>query len=260
MTAAGAGSAVHVGVDRPDPAHYGDALPPLCSAEHDARAMAQLTAAQRFDPSTVVVGTAATVTRIRDEIANAASVLNTGDSFILTFAGYGGLVPGIDRSLCAYDEQLLISVLLADLARFQPGVRVVIIEDASPRALTAADGVRALPAGVAELTYDAHRAVYDTWGERARAGKRSFMVPVLTLHACGVKQEAREGNLHGLFTGALLAAWSGGEYLHSPAPSYRDLIEKTGILMSGSQQTPELSTLTTNDQRIAYRPPFVLGI
>lgn len=256
----GRGNALHIGIDLPDQAHYGSELPALRSAEHDARAMAELTAAQGFEPSTLVVGSDAHVTRVRDEIANAASILNTGDSFVLTFAGYGGVVPGIDRSLCLYDQELLLAMLVGDLARFQPGVRVVIVEDACARAISGRDGVRALPTPVADAVYLEHRSTYDAWADRAAQARPSFMVPVLTLHACGLKQEAREGNLHGLFTGALLAAWSSGEYLDGPEPSYRDLVDKAAILMAGSHQVPELSTLVTNDQRIAYRPPFVLGI
>ena len=46
----GRGHALHIGVDLPDRAHYGTELAALRSAEHDARAMAELTAAQGFTP------------------------------------------------------------------------------------------------------------------------------------------------------------------------------------------------------------------
>ena len=259
MTVLGAGSAVHIGIDGPDPAHYGP-IAPLRSAEHDARAMAALAETQGIEPRVLLLGCDATLEAVRDWIANAASVLVTGDTFLLTFSGYGAVLPAIDRTLCLYDQQLLTTLLYADLARFQPGVRVVIVEDSCSRIVTEPGGVRALPAEVAEEVYARHHAAYDAWAEQAARVKPSFMVPVLTLHACGAQQEAREGALYGRFTGALLAVWNRGEYLQSPAPSYRDLIDRTVLAIGDKRQTPSLSTLITNDQRVAYRPPFVLGI
>jgi hypothetical protein len=255
----GAGCSIHVGIDRPDPAHYGE-LAPLRSAEHDARAMAALTEKQGFEPRVLLVGRDATLEAVRDWIANAASVLITGDTFVLTFAGYGGVLPSIDRTLCMYDQQLMTTLLYGDLARFQPGVRVVIIEDSCSKIVTEPGGVRAIPDEVAAAIYTRHRETYDGWAELAVRTKLSFMVPVLTLHACGAHQEAREGALYGRFTGALLAAWRGGGYLDGPDPSYRDLIDRTVLTIGDKRQTPQLSTLMSNDQRVAYRPPFVLGI
>jgi hypothetical protein len=256
--AIGAGCAVHIGVDLPAAAHYGE-LPTLRSAEHDARAMRDLMKEQGFEPSVLLVGRDATLEAVRDEIANAASVLMPGATFVLTFSGYGGVVPDIDRTLCLYDQQLLTSLLYGDLARLPAGVRTVIVEDSCTRIVGEPDGVRALPDGVAAAVYERHRATYDAWAAEAARGKPSFMVPVLTLHACGTQQEAREGALFGRFTGALLSVWSAGAYLERAEPSYRDLIDRTVLAIGDKRQTPALSTLTTNDQRGMYRPPFVLG-
>jgi hypothetical protein len=255
---AGAGCAVHVGVDHLDPEHYGE-LAPLRSAEHDARAMAQLTKVQGFEPSILLVGRGATLEAVRDWIANAASVLLPGATFVLTFSGYGGILPGMDRTLCLHDQQLMTSLLYGDVARFQPGVRVVIVEDSCTKIVTEPPGVRALPDDVAVAVHARHRAAYDAEAAEAARAKPSFMVPVLTMHACGQLQEAREGPLFGRFTGALLAVWARGAYLQRPEPSYRDLIDRTVLAIADKRQTPALSTLTANDQRVMYRQPFVLG-
>jgi metacaspase-1 len=280
------GSSIHIGIDHTDPEHYAG-LKALRSAENDARAMATLAAQQGFDPAVMLLGADATLEAVRDEIANAASVLDPGDTFLLTFAGHGGIVPdalrggqgGVDRTICLYDQQLIESLLYADVARFQPGVRVVIVTDscpfvssapASPDATTrplsrlgsdtGTGDVRAVPADLALMIYRHHRITYDAWGAQARSTRRpTFMVPVLALNACGDLQEARETVVHGRFTAALLAAWSDGAYLATPQPSYRGLVARAAELIADPNQVPTLATASADDARLQYRPPFVLG-
>jgi len=280
----GRGSSIHVGVDRTDPDHYAG-LKSLRAAEHDARSMAALARAQGYDPAALLLGPDATLEAVRDEIANAASVLEAGDTFLFTFAGHGGVVPdanldrpgGVDRTMCLYDQQLIESLVHADLARFQAGVRVIIVTDSCPCVATVkaapdaptrklprnGDGtgdVRAVPGDLALMIYRHHRTTYDGWYAKARAARGpSFMVPILALDACQDLQEARESETHGRFTGALLAAWNDGAYLASPRPSYRDLVDRVTTLIADPSQVPRLSTMTADDGRLAYRPPFVLG-
>ena len=286
----GYGSSLHIGVDRTDPEHYAG-LKSLRAAEHDARAMAALAKSRGYEPCAVLLGEDATLEAVRDEIANAVSVLHTGDTFLLTFAGHGGIVPdirregagagAIDRTMCLYDQQLIEPLLFSDLARFQPGVRVVIVTDscpcvasvrANPEVPTSklprgrdgspnpGDGdVRGVPAYLSLIIYRNHRTTYDGWGAQVRRATPGFMVPVLALRACHDEQEAREGPLHGRFTGALLAAWKDGAYLHSERPSYRDLLQKVTDLIADPSQVPMMSTASLDDHRLAYRPPFVLG-
>jgi hypothetical protein len=282
----GYGSSLHIGVDRTDPEHYAG-LKTLRAAEHDARAMCELARGRGFEPCALLLGEDATLEAVRDEIANAASVLRTDDTFLLTFAGHGGIVPdvrgerpvGVDRTMCLYDQQMIEPLLYSDLALFSPGVRVVIITDSCPCVASvrappddptlrlpkldrsaAPDGdVRAVPADLSLMIYRNHRATYDAWCSQVRRSPPSFMVPVLALHACQDEQEAREGPMHGRFTGALLAAWDGGDYLASARPSYRDLLDKVTELIGDPTQVPRMSTASADDQRLAYRPPFVLG-
>lgn len=280
----GRGSSLHVGLDHTDPDHYAG-LKSLRSAEHDARAMAQLAAAQGFEPATLLVGADATLEAVRDEIANAASVLDPGDTFLFTFAGHGGIIPdtapdrpsGVDRTLCLYDQQLIESLLHADLARFQPGVRVVTVSDSCPwisgmpapadaptrpSRLGSDSGtgdVRAVPADLALMIYRHHRITYDAWQALARVQRPSFLVPVLSLRACRSMQEARETVDHGRFTSALLTAWDAGGYLATPHPSYLGLVARAAELLADPLQVPTVSTGSTGDARLVYRPPFVLG-
>jgi metacaspase-1 len=281
----GRGSSIHVGIDHTDADHY-IGLKALRSAENDARAMAKLAAAQGFEPAVLLLGAEASLEAVRDEIANAASVLDPGDTFLFTFAGHGGVVPdvardrvgGVDRTMCLYDQQLVESLLYADVARFQPGVRVIIVADscpavgssrAAPDATTqrmarlgsdsGRGDVRAVPADLALMIYRHHRITYDAWQAQARTRKSSFLVPVLGLNACEDIQEARETLDHGRFTAALLAAWNDGAYLECPHPSYRGLVARANDLIADPSQTPTLSTVSTDDSRLAYRPPFVLG-
>jgi hypothetical protein len=238
--------------------------------------MAQLAEAQAFERRVVLVGDAASVEAVRRELARAAGRLRPGDTFLFTFAGYGGAVPDLVpapvpgtthavRTICLYDQQLILPLLHADLARFRPGVRIVLVNDSCVCSLDAADhaagtDVRALPAPAATAIYRKHQLAYDAWQAEARAGARGAVPsPAIVLEACPEEQRAREDALHGRFTSALLTVWNGGRYLQQPAPTYRDLLERAAEVLGDPTQTPRLSIpVSDNPRRYTDAPPFVL--
>lgn len=267
-TAVHSGVSLHVGVDRTDPGHYG-ALRPLRGAERDARSMAQLAEAQAFERRAVLVGAAATIEAVRREIARAAGRLRAGDTFLFTFAGYGGAIwdlqapDRVARTLCLHDQQLLVSLLEADLARFRAGVRIIVVDDSGPCALgggaaTASD-IRALPAATALAIYRKHQLIYDAWLAETRAARRGGAPSsAIVLAACHDAQTAREDAFHGRFTSALLTVWNGGRYLLQPAPSYGDLLARTAELLADPTQVPRLAMPNTDGARRLAERPFVL--
>jgi hypothetical protein len=269
------GVSLHVGVDRVDAHHYGP-LRALRGAERDARSMAQLAEAQAFDRRVVLVGEEATIEAVRRELARAAGRLRPGDTFLFTFAGYGGAVPeltcgtnavggGSVRSMCLYDQQLLVPLLEADLARFRSGVRIVLVNDScrctldDGEAVHGAD-VRALPPATAAAIYRRHLLAYDAWQAEARAAIRGTPPsPAVALEAGRDGDTAREDAYHGRFTSALLTVWNGGRYLQQPEPTYRDLLARAGEILADPNQVPQLSLpLTDNPRRLADQRPFVL--
>jgi len=276
------GVSLHIGVDRLDATHYG-LVRPLRGAERDARSMAQLAEAQAFERRVVVVGDAATVESVRREIARAAGRLRPGDTFLMTFAGYGGAVPdlapgqpdaarAIVRTLCLFDQQLILPLLLADLARMRAGVQIILVDDSSPCLLTAGEDAptadaRALPSARAIAIARQHQLTYDAWQAEARAGARGAVPnPVIVLGACHAEQEAREDAYHGRFTSALLTVWNGGRYLQQPQPTYLDLLERVADVLADPMQTPRLtisSAAAPADEshpqpRFAAQRPFAL--
>jgi hypothetical protein len=274
-TGVASGLSLHIGVDRTDPDHYAG-LKTLRGAERDARSMAQLAEAQAFERRVVLVGGDATLDAVRGQIARAADQLRSGDTFLLSFAGHGGVVPdvirdrpgGVHRTMCLYDQQLIEPLLHAELSRFRAGVRVVVVNDSCPchavvRAGWSSEGdIRAMPGDLALMIYRANRDTYDRWQYIARelSGAGRATSPVLVLDACQDLQDARENALHGTFTSALLTVWNGGRYLLQPRPSYRDLLDRVAQVIADANQVPKLSiAVGAATNRFAELRPFVVG-
>lgn len=283
------GVSLHIGVDRTDPDHYAG-LKTLRGAERDARSMAQLAEAQAFERRVVLVGGDATLGAVRHEVSRAAEQLRTGDTFVMSFAGHGGVVPdvirdrrgGVHRTMCLYDQQLIEPLLYADLARFRAGVRVVFVNDSCPciavvragpdapttplpkwsTAPTGEGDIRAMPGDLALMIYRAHRDQYDAQQHHARELEtaRGTTSPVLVLDACQDLQDARENAFHGRFTSALLTVWNGGRYLLQPRPTYRDLLDRAADVIADRNQIPKLSIpIGAGSYRFADQRPFVVG-
>lgn len=284
------GVSLHIGVDRTDPDHYAG-LKTLRGAERDARSMAQLAEAQAFERRVVLVGGDATLDAVRQQVARSADQLRSGDTFVMSFAGHGGVVPdvmrdrpgGVHRTMCLYDQQLIEPLLYADLARFRAGVRVVLVNDSCPciaivragpdatttpipkwTASTAAGegDIRAMPGDLALMIYRTHRVRYDAQQHQAREleAARGTTSPVLVLDACQDRQDARENAFHGRFTSALLTVWNGGRYLLQPRPTYRDLLDRAADVIADRNQVPKLSIpIGAGNYRFADQRPFVVG-
>lgn len=133
-TAGKTGIALTIGLNQVDRTHY--PLPDLTVAENDARDIAKIAAARGFAVTTLLTKDA-TRKRVFDEIRSAAAALNTGDIFLLSFAGHGGFVADangdetdrLDETWCLYDGQA-IDDELADLwTKFKSGVRILVISD-----------------------------------------------------------------------------------------------------------------------------------
>lgn len=130
------GVSVHIGVDRVDPAHYGDPMT-LPSCENDAKAMRDLAEAVGYDPL-LFINEEATTANFSAFMRSAALNLFAGDCLLVTFSGHGSQLPNssddeepdlLDETLCFYDRMLVDDEFHALLGDLREGVRVHVVFD-----------------------------------------------------------------------------------------------------------------------------------
>jgi hypothetical protein len=106
-------------------------------AEADACRLATLAREHGFNEPVLMLGEDATCDAVRAKLGEMATFSEPGDLFLLTFSGHGGrtsvrLPTGDLREVGAWhlhDGTLNEEQLHADLARFKPGARVLVVSD-----------------------------------------------------------------------------------------------------------------------------------
>lgn len=279
---------LHVGVNRVDPRHY-VGVTDLEGCEDDARAMERL--ARRAGYATrMLLGEAATREAVILAIREAAQQLEAGDSFLLTVAAHGGMIPDrnrdewattpgdvTDETLCLYDTQLVDDELAALWSLFRPGVRIAMVGDTCHagtqiRAAELAGAAvqpgrpdlraRCLSPRMARDTYVANRAHYDSRTldliglpglVLAHPLDRPVRAAVLGLGACLDTQVAMETMLGGVFTQALLRVWDDGRF----AGNWHQLRARIEAEIASPVQIPALDLqLVEADPAFAEQVPF----
>lgn len=233
---------IHLGLNAID-AHVYHWSGLLRGCENDARAMQAIADAQGFT-SRLLLGADATRPSLLAAMDRAAADLAANDLLLLTYSGHGAPLPDrngdepdqYDESWCLHDGLLIDDEIHDRLCMFAAGVRVLVVSDSCfsgsvtrddqttpatarvrrPAALrngsAAAPGRRAPGARVRALL----RANADEYAARKAAVAATQAVEpaagVILLAACEDHQTAHDGELHGLFTAALLATWNGGAF------------------------------------------------
>jgi len=228
------GISVNIGLNAVDSHHYvdedGKPWPgTLAACENDARDMAALADAQGFEVRGPLLTTAATTDAVTRALTKAADELRAGDMLFLTYSGHGGQVDNVnpeiddeddqlDETWCLYDRELIDDELFALFARFQAGVRVLVLSDschsgtvtrAAPQPVVDADAApKNLPPNVALATEAAHRDMYAAVQRAVPVeGLTTMAATVVLISGCQDHQTSRDGRKNGAFTGALLQAW-----------------------------------------------------
>jgi hypothetical protein len=270
-----AGISLHIGLNQVSAAHYAGWSGPLNACEADARDMRGIAASRGFEPQ-VLLTRDATRAKVAAALTSAASRLQPGDIFLLSYSGHGGQAPdksndeddGLDETWCLYDGQLLDDELCVFLAAFRAGVRVVVLSDSCHsgtivRVGPPSDGdrldgytaIREMPAEVADATYAANRDFYDAIKARVPQNARSnVLASVLQLSACQDNEVAGDGQKNGVFTGALLKAWHEGTF----GGDYVDLARAIKM-ETAPRQTPNLVTMGQGREQLSKESPFLVG-
>jgi metacaspase-1 len=257
---------LHLGLNAVDVHVYRGWSGPLRGCENDARAMQAIADAQGFT-SRLLLGADATRASLLAAMDRAAADLAADDLLLLTYSGHGASLPDHsgdepdqrDEAWCLHDGLLIDDEIHHRLCTFAAGVRVLVVSDScfsgsvtrdDPATLTtarlrrpsalragsaAAHGRRAPGARVRAIV----RANADEYAARKAAVAATQTVEpaagIILLAACEDLQTAHDGELHGLFTAALLATWNGGAFAGG-----HDAFLAAIRTRVGSAQTPTL--------------------
>jgi Caspase domain len=215
------GVSIHLATNRLDPGAYGGWNGQLENAVPDANAMQKLAAKLGYRTN-LYIDALARSDCLASALKSAATRLDAGDSLLLTLSGHGGQIPDPsnqepDKKIetwVLHDKQLSAYELHAMLARFKPGVTIVVVQDISYAAPLRA------PKGAPELAASLFVLAGSKEGEVAFDGTGTGT-----------------GTGNGAFTGALLSTWNNGQF----SGSYADLMAAVRSKMPAKQaQTPQL--------------------
>jgi metacaspase-1 len=283
------GISLHLGLNKVDPDHYDGWDGALNACEFDANDMKAIAESRGFDP-TIMLTQEATSDAVVAAIENAAGQLGPGDIFFATYSGHGGQVPDgdagegdeVDRSdetWLLYDRQLVDDELFGLWAKFQPGVRIVVLSDSChsgtvTRAITDGDAVpeavknrdaaaaespryRAMPQDVMIATYRNNRATYDGIQRSSPNADESgdeIGATVLLISGCQDDQLSLDGFSNGLFTENLLSVWKDGEWT-GPYPDFREAIRS----QMPEKQQPNYTRVGAENSDFEQQSPFTVG-
>jgi hypothetical protein len=130
------GLSLHIGLNHVDPSKYKGWDGALAGCINDANAMRAIAEAQGFT-ATQLVDADATADNILYEIGRAAHMLESGDTFFVSYSGHGSQVPdanadeddGLDETWVAYDRMVVDDELYGLWAQFAAGVRIQVFSD-----------------------------------------------------------------------------------------------------------------------------------
>lgn len=272
------GVSVHVGLNRVDPGHYTDGQGRpwegrLVACESDAKDMQAVAKAQGFD-SLLLLSEQATSQKVIAAINKAAEDLKGGDILFLTYSGHGGQVPDLDgeeeddldETWCLYDRQIVDDELYALWAKFEPGVRILMLSDSCHSGSVARDPAVAqvtsetgnlphvLPLEVQSATYRGHKGLYDGLQASSQAGEQAEVsASVILISGCQDYQVSYDGPKNSKFTGALLEVWGKG--------SFKGDLAKFAERITASMppyQRPNLFRVGTPNPEFEKQRPFTI--
>jgi metacaspase-1 len=275
---------IHLGLNAVNTAAYGGWSGPLRGCESDARAMQVIADAQGFT-SRLLLGADATRHNLLEAMERDAEDLAADDLLLLTYSGHGASLPDRggdepdqrDEVWCLHDGLLVDDEIHHQLCRFAAGVRVLVVSDSCfsgsvtrddrttprtapvrrPAALrngSAAAPDRRAPAAQVRAVWRANAAEYAA--RKAAVAATHAVKPaagIILLAACEDRQTAHDGELHGLFTAALLATWNNGAFVGD-----HDAFLAAIRTRVGAAQTPTLFPVGAVTPAFRAARPFTL--
>ncbi len=232
------GLAIHIGLNKVDPAHYAGWSGDLVACEFDAKDMQAVAEANNFE-TTMLLTPEATGDAVTHAITEAAKRLGGGDILFVSYSGHGGQVPdangdepdGRDETWCLFDRELVDDELYTLWRQFASGVRILVLSDSCHSGSAARrvqdsilEPIRAgggsepeelkarfkvLPKELQDEVYESNKKLYDQIQARTTAhDKTEIPVHVLLISGCQDNQTSSDGDRNGLFTKTLREVWA----------------------------------------------------
>jgi hypothetical protein len=267
------GRSLHIGINRIDVAHYGvDGA--LAGCEFDAKDMQAIADGRGFE-TRMLLTEEATAGAVTSEIADAATALQPGDIFLITYSGHGAQVPDTngdetedskDETWALYDRMLVDDELFALWGKFAQAVRIVVFSDSCHSGSVTRDiffeepeapegsRFKMLPREAEAQTYATNRDLYDGIQEANPQGERVGVgASVILLSGCLDNQRSLDGNRNGLYTQNLREVWANGQF----KGGYRVLQTAIGERMPPSQ-TPAFFVVGVTNPLFESESPFTI--
>ncbi|MBW8688145.1 caspase family protein [Chitinophaga rhizophila] len=273
--------ALHIGINAVDPAKYAGWNGELFACEQDAAVYKSIAEKAGFQQIHTLLTKEATADKVLSHLHHAAAQLETGDIFLLTYAGHGGAIidankdetdnfgsmSGFDETWCLYDRQLIDDELFACFGQFKEGVRILLFSDschsgsvakaASPVTNTAITDPatytrsRVAPLDVLVRTYNAHKSEYDRIQAPLITREEDIKAYVVQFGACQDDELAMEVWGNGMFTAKLQ------KVMQEPVASYKALFSAIKRGFPG-QQRPNLYQYGNKAYDFILQPPFAI--
>ena len=209
---------------------------------------------------------------VTESITVAAGELSSGDIFLLTYAGHGGQVKDMDgdeddlkdETWCLYDGQLLDDELNILWAKFDSGVRILLLSDSchsgsvskgvssepEPAEEIAGALYRYMPRSAALATGRKNYEFYDNLQFDLPDPRPDINASVRLISGCLDSQKSLEQDAHGIFTTTLKSLWSDGKF----DGNYKDFHRAIRESMPETQQPNHLILGTPNPAYDEQRP------
>ena len=279
------GMSLHVGLNTVDPEHYDGWDGALTACELDANDMESLAQSRGFE-TTKLLTADGTAEAILSSIQSAASELESGDIFFITYSGHGGQVPdgddeeadSSDETWVAYDRQIVDDELYELWGKFKPGVRIVVLSDSCHsgsvnKAITDEESVqdlvataekaaqqdprfRALPRDKMVNTYRNNKELYDGIQKRVpgtESTESQLGVTALLISGCQDDQLSRDGFSNGRFTEELKKIWADGAW-QGGYPAFHEAI----VNGMPPDQTPNYNPVGARNSDFEQQNPFTV--
>ncbi len=257
------GIALNLGLNKLNPACYdGVWTGSLQGAIHDAEYMFALATSQGFQ-ATLLTNEAVTREAVMQLITQASQLLQTGDIFLLSFAGHGGCLPDFsgdegdanDETWCLYNGHLVDDELSWLWNQFVAGVRILIVADCCHSGTVTRDAMnvsRHMPMEVALATYKINREFY----LQLKTLCCSYTEPLASvrlLSACSDNESTADNFTNGCYTTALKQVWNQGYFQGNYDDFYAQLVN---ILYP--QQSPTHALIGAYNEDYNTQRPFTI--
>ena len=272
------GISIHIGMNYLDTEHYEDDGA-LRTCEKDCLDMKEISEAQNFESTTVLLNEAGTRDAVSKAITDASKNLVDGDMLFISYSGHGGSTPdesgdeedGKDESWCLFDGFFFDDELYALSTKFEEGVRILVVSDSchSGTVSKVAPGQdpttmivsKNFPEEKAKEVYFAHKGFYQKVKSKAMESKeKEVKASVKLIAGC---QDVESSYIfpddeNSLLTKELNRVWDAGQFIGTTSEFFEQVKEgvKTIALENRVFQEPNLYDIGKENKAFNEQKPF----